>query len=238
MLMTNPHVAARGASWPAAVVFDLDGTLVDSAGDITTSLNELLVARQLAPFPEETVRDFVGDGSKALVERAFQTRGVLLGAEELRIAVSSYDAIYGTHLVERTYVYDGALEVMADLKARGIRMGICTNKFQDKAERVATHFGLDKYAEVVVGGISRRPGKPSPIMLIETLEALEMPREEAVLVGDSTFDVQCARAAGVTVIGVTFGYSQTPMRKLGPDAVIDSYAEFAQACDSLRAKAA
>lgn len=239
MLMTNPHVSgARGASWPAAVVFDLDGTLVDSAGDITTSLNELLVARKLAPFPEETVRDFVGDGSKALVQRAFQTRGVLLAAEELQVAVATYDAIYGTHLVERTYVYDGAFDVMADLKARGIRMAICTNKFQDKAEGVARHFGLDRYAEVIIGGVPGRPGKPSPIMLIETLEALEMPREDAVLVGDSTFDVQCARAAGVTVIGVTFGYSQTPMRKLGPDALIDSYAEFASACDSLRTKAA
>jgi phosphoglycolate phosphatase len=238
MLMTKPHVAARSASWPAAVVFDLDGTLVDSAGDITTSLNELLVARHLAPFPEETVRDFVGDGSKALVQRALQTRGVLLDSEDLRVAVSSYDAIYGTHLVERTYVYDGALEVMADLKARGIRIGICTNKFQDKAEGVVSHFGLDKYAEVVVGGVSGRPGKPSPIMLIETLEALEMPREDAVLVGDSTFDVQCARAAGVAVIGVTFGYSQTPMRKLDPDAMIDSYAEFTKAYESLRANAA
>jgi phosphoglycolate phosphatase len=238
MLVNRTYAAARDASWPAAVVFDLDGTLVDSAGDITTSLNELLVTRQLAPFPEDTVRDFVGDGSKALVERAFQTRGVLLSAEELRVAVSTYDVIYGTHLVERTYVYDGALEVMANLKARGVRMGICTNKFQDKAERVAAHFGLDKYAEVVIGGISGRPGKPSPIMLVETLDALEMPREDAVLVGDSTFDVQCARAAGIAVIGVTFGYSQTPMRKLGPDAVIDSYAEFAKACDSLRAKAA
>jgi phosphoglycolate phosphatase len=238
MLMTKPHVAARSASWPAAVVFDLDGTLVDSAGDITTSLNELLVARHLAPFPEETVRDFVGDGSKALVQRALQTRGVLLDSEDLRVAVSSYDAIYGTHLVERTYVYDGALEVMADLKARGIRIGICTNKFQDKAEGVVSHFGLDKYAEVVVGGVSGRPGKPSPIMLIETLEALEMPREDAVLVGDSTFDVQCARAAGVAVIGVTFGYSQTPMHKLDPDAMIDSYAEFTKAYESLRANAA
>jgi len=220
------------------VIFDLDGTLVDSAGDITTSLNELLVARKLAPLPEATVRDFVGDGSKALVQRAFQTRGMLLSADELRIAVSSYDAIYGSHLVERTYVYDGALAVMADLKARGIRMGICTNKFQDKAERVAVHFGLDEYAEVVVGGIAGRPGKPSPDMLVETLAALDMPREDAVLVGDSTFDVQCARAAGVAVIGVTFGYSQTPMRKLGPDAAIDSYSEFAKACDSLRARAA
>ncbi len=239
MLMTNPHASApRGASWPAAVVFDLDGTLVDSAGDITTSLNELLTARRLAPFPEETVRDFVGDGSKALVQRAFQTRGVLLGTEELQVAVATYDAIYGTHLVENTYVYAGAIDVMADLKARGIRIGICTNKFQDKAEGVAARLGLDKYAEVIIGGVSGRPGKPSPIMLLETLEALEMPREGAVLVGDSTFDVQCARAAGVAVIGVTFGYSQTPMRKLSPDAVIDSYAEFAKACDSLRAKAA
>ena len=237
--MSSSHVSApRGASWPAAVVFDLDGTLVDSAGDITTSLNELLAARKLAPFPEETVRDFVGDGSKALVQRAFQTRGVMLGADELQVAVATYDEIYGTHLVDRTYVYAGAMDVMAALKSRGIRMAICTNKFQDKAERVAAHFGLDKYAEVVVGGIPGRPGKPSPIMLLETLEALEMPREDAVLVGDSTFDVQCARAAGVAVIGVTFGYSQTPMRKLAPDAVIDSYAEFAKACDSLRTKAA
>ncbi|MBN9599852.1 MAG: HAD-IA family hydrolase [Afipia sp.] len=239
MLMTNVHASGtRGASWPAAVVFDLDGTLVDSAGDITTSLNELLIARRLSPFPEDTVRDFVGDGSKALVQRAFQTRGVMLSAEELQIAVASYDEIYGRHLVEQTYVYDGAIDVLARLKTRGIRMGICTNKFQDKAERVAVHFGLDKYAEVIVGGVPGRPGKPSPIMLIETLEALEMPREDAVLVGDSTFDVQCARAAGVAVIGVTFGYSQTPMRKLNPDAAIDSYAEFAKACDSLRIKAA
>lgn len=224
------------AKWPAAVVFDLDGTLVDSAGDITSSINDLMISRRLTPFPESLIRDFVGDGSYALVERAFSAREVSLNPEELQIAVAAYDAIYGARLVERTTPYVGVNDVLSDLKSRGIKVGICTNKFEDKAIGVAEALGLSRYVDVVIGGRKGRPGKPSPIMLLETLDILGVGAMDAIMVGDSVFDVQCARAAGVAMMGVSFGYSQTPMRDLGADVTIDSYAGFEAACAFLRAR--
>lgn len=216
--------------WPKAVVFDLDGTLVDSVGDITSSINELLLAKRLMPFSEEVVLTFIGDGMDALVERAFQERGISFNSVELRSAVEAYETIYGARLTETTKVYAGVIPLIDELKTRGIRIAVCTNKVEDQAVRIVEGLGLETRFNAIVGERSGRPHKPSPIPLLHTLESLGVEAVDTVMVGDSIADVKCAQAAGVAIIGVSFGYSKTPMRDLGADATIDVYDEFEAAC--------
>lgn len=235
LIADHKRDAGRKGQWPAAVVFDLDGTLVDSVGDITSSINDLLAATRLSPFSENLVRTFIGDGIDALVERAFNARGVVFSSEELRAAVESYELIYGTRLTDTTRAYAGVVSAISELREHGVGIGICTNKAEDKAVGVVEGLGLRKYVDVIVGARRGRPSKPSPIPLFDTLEYLGVAAADSIMVGDSVVDVQCARAAGVAVIGVSFGYSQTSMRELGPDVIIDDYTEFGAACASLKA---
>lgn len=234
-MLCKPEVGGE-KDWPSAVVFDLDGTLVDSSGDIMASLNELLASRKLAPFSVDRVLDFVGGGIAALVERAFKARNIALSADELPVLVALFHSIYSARLIDLTKTYAGALDVIVALKARGVRIGLCTNKTEDLARGIVEGLGLGKYFDAIVGGGPGRPLKPSPIPLFDTLAHLGVAAPDAVMVGDSGADVKCARAAGVAIIGVSFGYSRIPMKQLGADVTIDSYAEFDVACDSLRTR--
>lgn len=235
MLTTDQKNTGAGkVRWPAAVVFDLDGTLVNSLGDITSSINALLAAHRHSPFSENLIREFVGDGMDALVERAFCARGVVFSSEERAVAIKSYELIYGAKLTETTRAYPGVIAAISELRAQGVSIGICTNKTEDQAVSVIEGLGLRSYVDAIVGARRGRPAKPSPIPLFHTLEYLGVTAADAIMVGDSVVDVQCARAAGVAVIGVSFGYSRIPMRMLGPDVTIDDFGEFEIACASLR----
>jgi phosphoglycolate phosphatase len=234
--MTAPQKlnGRKGERWPAAVVFDLDGTLVDSVGDITSAINDLLGGTALPPFSENSIRKFIGDGIDALVERVFEARGIVLSPLERRKTVESYELIYGARLAETTRAYRGVIDVISELRANGVGIGICTNKVEDKALGVVEGLGLREYFDVIVGGRRGQPSKPSPVPLLNTLQYLGVAAADAVMVGDSVADVRCARAAGTAIIGVSFGYSTIPMRELDPDFTIDDYSEFKLACASLR----
>lgn len=221
---------------PNAVVFDLDGTLVDSLGDITASINELITANDLPPFSRDAIRKFIGDGVDALVERALVARGAIFDSGGLRNAVSLYETIYGARMTISTETYAGVVGVIAELKTRGVGIGVCTNKTEDKAVGIVEGLKLGQHVDVVVGARKGLPPKPSPAPLLDTLQRLGVAVADTIMVGDSIADVQCARAAGVAMIGVTFGYSHIPMCELGADVTIDSYAEFMGAYEALRAR--
>ena len=217
----------------AAVVFDLDGTLVDSIVDITDALNELLTIKGLAPYSAWEATAFVGSGVSALVERAFETRGQSLTSDELSANVSVYRVLYGARLTRSTRTYDGVVEVISRLRDRGIAIAICTNKEEHLARSIIESLGMREYFTAIVGGMPGRLPKPSPEPLLETVARLGACRESVVMVGDSTADVSCARAAGIKAICVSFGYSQIPVGHLGADRVIDSFAELETACQLL-----
>lgn len=221
-------------NWPSAVVFDLDGTLVDSSSDLTSSLADLLAERQLAPFSRLETIGFVGGGIALLVERALRARGVDFTADELAAAVDRYKTIYRGRLTEATRLYDGARELLDALKAQGRSTAVCTNKTEALARGIVDGLGFDDRIDVLIGGRPDRALKPSAAPLLDALAQLGVGAEDAVMVGDSNADVQCAKAAGVAVICVGFGYAHGPVRDLGADAVIDSYAEFDAACQRLR----
>lgn len=217
----------------SAVVFDLDGTVVDSIGDITDALNELLAIKGLAPYPAWEATALVGSGVAALVERAFETRGQSLTSDELGANVAVYRVLYGARLTRSTRTYDGVVEAISRLGDRGIASAICTNKEEHLARSMIESLGLREHFMAIVGGMPGRRPKPSPEPLLETVARLGVCRQTVVMVGDSAADVSCAKAAGIKAICVSFGYSQIPVKYLGADRVIDSFAELEAACQLL-----
>jgi phosphoglycolate phosphatase len=188
-----------------AVVFDLDGTLVDSTPDIAAALNRVLAQRDLAPLPDELVRELTGYGADQLVRRAFAARDVTLGDDELPVETRRYLDAYAEHPVVRTVVFEDAEAALADLNRRGVALGVCTNKDTELAKIVLRALGLAPYLGVVLGpdAVSRR--KPDPEHLLAALRALGAAPADALYVGDKSVDADTARAAGVRCALVAWG---------------------------------
>lgn len=211
--------------WPRAVVFDLDGTLIDSAGDIADALNAALDRARLAPFSEADVRLMVGGGARVLIERALAARDAATDTALAQRLHTDFMDVYGGGSVARTVVYEHGRELLAELSHLGIQRAICTNKPQGITDDVLTKLELQASFEAIVGASEALPKKPHPAMLRAALASLGVAPEHAVMVGDSSADVGAARAAGIPVIAVSFGYTRVPVRELGADFVIDSLAD-------------
>lgn len=216
--------AAR-ASLPDAVVFDLDGTLVDSATDITAALNGTLVGAGLLAFDTEVVKTMVGGGSRRLIERALTALGRSQSPGVVASLTDSFERAYTAAPCERTHVFPGAIELLSELASCQVKLGLCTNKAGEVTHRLLAELGLDRFFPVVVTGSDGLAKKPDPAMLVAALARLGAELERSVMLGDSAADVGTARGAGCRVLLVSFGYSTTPARALGADAVIDSFAE-------------
>lgn len=212
---------------PTAVVFDLDGTLVDTAADIHAVLAEVLVeAGQPAP-DAEAVRAMIGDGARVLIERAVAAVGADADIDALhRRFTQRYAEVPCRHSVP----YPGAVELLRGLSERGVRLGLCTNKPQAATMGLLAALGLDRAFDAVIGG-DRLPGvrKPDARHLAAVLGELDVASGAAVMVGDSRNDLLTARALGVPCVLVSFGYTAVPARELGADAVVDRLDEVPEA---------
>jgi phosphoglycolate phosphatase len=208
-----------------AVVFDLDGTLIETAPDLHAVLAALLVERGLTAPPLAAVRAMVGDGARALIRRAHEWQGLGLGEAELEALYALFLERYTAEPARLSEVYAGVPAALAALRGRGVRLGVCTNKPQRPSELLLAALGLGPLLEAVVGGDALPVRKPDPGHLRATLEALGTAPEEAVMVGDSGNDLAVARALGVPCVLVSFGYTAVPARELGADRVIDRFEE-------------
>jgi phosphoglycolate phosphatase len=211
--------------WPRAVIFDLDGTLIDSAGDIADALNLAMDEVGLRRFSDEEVRFMVGGGARVLVQRALAAQAT---EPEPGLSERLYSRFLATYLrasVARTTIYPGGLELLGGLAEQGTRLGVCTNKPAAITNDVLRKLELYDRFHAVVGATEGLPQKPDPAMIDVTLTALKASAQEAVVIGDSVADVGAARAAGVPVILVSFGYSKRPASELGADLVIASLAD-------------
>lgn len=217
--------------WPLAIVFDLDGTLIDSAADIADALNYALGVRNLAPFPLAQVKEMVGGGIPKLVERALRAHGV--ANIELLPLAADFIRYYRDHLTVHTTLYDGAAELLATLKGEGRRLGLCTNKQHELTVQIVQQLGIETYFSAVSGEREGYPRKPDPEPLLGVLEALGASPQDAVMVGDSGADVECAKAAGAMPILVRFGYSRVAPEELGASAVIDRLLDLPQCLEKL-----
>jgi phosphoglycolate phosphatase len=223
----------RPQDWPLAVVFDLDGTLIDSAADLASALNYALGLRKLPPFPIDQVKEMIGGGIPKLVERALSAHGV--SDVELLPLAADFVQYYRKNLTTRTTLYKGAAELLEQLKGEGRRLGLCTNKQHELTVATIEQLGVAKYFSAVAGEREGRPRKPDPAPLLGVLQALGASPQDAVMVGDSGADVECAKAAGLPSIVVSFGYSKVPAKELGATEVIPRLPDLPQCLDLLRA---
>jgi phosphoglycolate phosphatase len=216
-----------------AVVFDLDGTLVDSVGDIRAAINQVLEAAGRSALDRKTVTGFVGDGARQLVARAFSATGGAVADGVLDRHYRAFLGAYESEPVALTRPYPGALQALLALKAEGRALGVCTNKPDALTAAVLSRLGLAVHFDAIVGPdrVTRR--KPDPAHLLATLDAMGAGANDAVMVGDSANDVEVARGAGVPAICVTFGYARGAPKDLGADALIDHFRELPAAIAAL-----
>ncbi|WP_316980024.1 phosphoglycolate phosphatase [Shumkonia mesophila] len=209
---------------PQAIVFDLDGTLIDSAPDLQAAINRTLAADGRPPLSVEAVKAMVGDGVPKLVERAFAATGGLPGggADALAAWVARFGEDYENCGFPLTRPFAGTLPVLAALGDAGFKLALCTNKPQAATVEILDRLDLARFFDAVVGG-DAVPGvrKPHPGHLLAALAALGVEPARAAMVGDHLNDLSCARGAGMPVVLCAYGYSRTPVGEMGADAVIE-----------------
>ncbi len=217
----------------AAVVWDLDGTLVDSAVDIASSLNRLLVENDLEALDQARIKKMIGEGVAVLVRRGFEAHGVTPDGEKLERLVERFLVIYTEVATASTSLFPGAREALQTLQDAGLRQAICTNKPEAITRQVLSGLGIDRHFDVVVGGDTLPRNKPDPLPLRTVLAGLDVTPEQALMVGDSAIDVLMAHAAGVGVAFVTFGYGPEPPESHQPDHRLDTLADLPMVATAL-----
>jgi phosphoglycolate phosphatase len=210
-------------SLPETIVFDLDGTLVDSAPDLTAALNAVLTREGRPAVPLDAVRHMVGRGARYLIERAMEASGAPTDGAATDDLVQHFLQHYEANIAVTSRPFAGAEVIARRLAAMGHRLGICTNKPEGLSLKLLSELNLRELFPVVLGADSRTYRKPDPRHLLDTVTTLRGRPESAVLIGDSDTDVKTARAANVPVIVVSFGYTEIPAHELGADAVIDHF---------------
>ena len=208
-----------------AVLFDLDGTLVDSAPDIHAAMNIVLAQDRLGPLTLDQVKSMIGHGVRKLVERAYAACGRPLAGDALDEPFLRMMDVYGSNLTKLTVLMPGVADALDACDAAGLRMGVVTNKPQGPTEIILRHFGLHERFGVVVGGDAGYEKKPAPDMLLAALSRLGTAPGAAMMIGDSGADVQSARNAQIGVVVVEGGYTTVPVTELGADRVIRSLSD-------------
>ncbi len=222
-----------------AIGFDLDGTLLDTFRDLGAAVNHALVLGGFAEVSVETSKDLIGGGAKIMLARAVEAQGGL-PQDEFKRLYKAMLGYYEQHNAVHTVPYPGVREALAELAAKGVRMAVVTNKFEAFARQVLTQLDLIDAFETVIGGDSMGKGaegqflaKPHPAPVLKAREVTGAGR--FVFIGDSTYDVRAAKAAGVPVVAAAYGYCDRPPHELGADAVIDSFEALIPALAGLRA---
>ncbi len=215
------------------IVFDLDGTLVDSAPDLVDSLNVVLARDGLAPIPLEVGRKFVGGGGRVLIRRGLAASGRDVSDTRLEEMFAAFLAQYEAHLSEKTQFYPGAEAALDALASRGHRLAVLTNKFERPARKLLRELGAADRFAAIVGQDTFPVAKPNGAVLKLTIEKAGGDPRAAIMVGDTITDISTARDAGLPVIAVDFGYASVPVAELGPDRIISHFNTLASAVTEL-----
>ncbi len=221
----------------SAVGFDLDGTLLDTFRDLGAAVNHALELGGFDPVPVDSSKDLIGGGAKIMLAQAVENQGGM-PEEDFRKLYKAMLKYYSEHNAVHSTPYPYAREVVAELAARGVRMAVVTNKFEEFARSILTQLDFIAQFETVIGGDSMGKGpdgrylsKPHPDPVIEAQTRCGGGR--FAFIGDSTYDMNAARGAGVPVIAAAYGYCDKPPHELGADAVIDSLSGLISALETL-----
>ncbi|MBV8848081.1 MAG: HAD hydrolase-like protein [Methylobacteriaceae bacterium] len=218
---------------PPLLVFDLDGTLVDTAGDLISTLNHILAAEHISPLPLETARPMVGAGARALIERGLSSAGRSVSPQRLDEMYLAFLARYEAHIADESLPYPGVEASLDRFEAAGWTFAVCTNKIEHPSVHLLTELGLAARFRAICGQNTFQFCKPDPRALISTIERAGGEVNRAIMVGDSKTDIVTAQAARVPVIAVDFGYTDRHVSEFAPDRVISHFDELWDAVQSL-----
>jgi phosphoglycolate phosphatase len=215
----------------SCLIFDLDGTLVDTAPDLLGALNAVLVAEGRRPMDLADLRHLVGHGARAMLAEAFLRTGEAAGPERLPGLIDAFIAHYREHIADTSAAFPGVEATLAALAANVARLGVLTNKPQELALPLMEKLELAKYFSAIHGAGRFSYNKPDARVFHHVVD--ELGGGPALMIGDSATDVATARAAGVPVILVSYGYTPEPAHTLGADVVIESFADIPSAVQRL-----
>tara|TARA_Y100001934_G_scaffold179176_1_gene211966 strand:- start:4033 stop:4737 length:705 start_codon:yes stop_codon:yes gene_type:complete len=217
-----------------AVIFDLDGTLVDTLPDLQHALNRVLKEEGLELLETAETRLMIGGGARNLIDLAFQRRLFKANQELIEDSFDRFVEYYRSETTARSNVFPGVIEFLLTLKNKGVGMGICTNKPQDLAEKVLEELEIRHFfGEAVIGGDALASKKPDPAHLLAVIDKAGGIRENSFMIGDSETDVGAARNANIPIVVVDFGYTKLKPEELGADKIISSFFEALAALKSL-----
>ena len=215
------------------VVFDLDGTLVDSAPDLVDSLNVILGREGIPPFPTEQARKFVGRGGRMLIRQGLDAAGVATSEARLEAMFAAFIAHYENHLAVKTRYYPGVETALDALAASGHVLAILTNKFEKQARMLLRELGGSDRFATIAGQDTFPVSKPNAAALRLTIEKAGGDPTRAIMIGDTETDVSTARNAGLPVVAVDFGYAPEPIAALNPDRIISHFDQLGDAVAAL-----
>lgn len=209
------------------IVFDLDGTLIDTAPDLVDTLNVVFAREGLPPVAYEPARTMIGGGARSMIARGLEADGRIMDPKKLEALFVDFIAYYTDHIADRSRPFPGLVEALDRLSARGCRLAVCTNKLERLSLLLLRALKLDDRFAAICGQDTFGVQKPDPEVLHRTIAAAGGHPRRAIMVGDSVTDIRTARAAGVPVIAVDFGYSERPVAEFEPDHVISHYSQLA-----------
>jgi len=218
---------------PVSLIFDLDGTLFDTAPGLMQTMNALLARRDCAPLILDDIKAQLSFGARAIMKCAMARSGLVVSKEDIEALFREFISHYTAIMAQSSTPYPGLTKALGNLERSGFLMGVCTNRFEKSATDLINALGLGKQFGAIIGQDTIGIAKPDPAPVFETLHRMGGAAARAVFIGDSKVDVAAARAAKLPVIAVSFGYAGMPASKLGADMVIDHYNELGDAINTL-----
>jgi phosphoglycolate phosphatase len=215
----------------ATIIFDLDGTLVDTAPDLIATLNVTLAREGLPIIPYDEARALIGSGARSMLERGLAAVGRPMA--DIGHLYEHFVAHYADHVADRSRPFPGVEDALDVLTGRGFTLAVCTNKLEQLSVRLLTSLGLAGRFTAICGQDTFAVQKPHPEALLGTLRRAGGKLDRAVMVGDSETDIATARAAFMPVVAVDFGYTEVPVKDLDPDKIISYYSHLPDAIEML-----
>lgn len=232
----NPTADSLIARRFDTVIYDLDGTLIDSARDMQAAVSNVLADHGLPPVSEDDVRIFMGQGSKVTMAKAFAKYGKALDDAALSAVTREFVRYYEADPVSHTTAFVGVSEVVARFERLGLKQGVCTNKFERPSRMILEHLRLMPPIADLAGADTFPVRKPDPRHILMLVARMGGAPERSVMIGDSIHDVEAAHGAGLPAVLVSWGYTATPASELGAEAVIERFAALPEALEQLAAR--